>query len=103
MQVAYVSKSLYGNIVDDVNEHLKNMEAFLENMLNAPYHPNASIPLREIGECFWGYRDGRKGHWFLHTTLQMMHYAVRFSVHLCGCGEKARHVCVAAKYIRVVV
>ena len=62
VQVAYVSKSLYGNIVDDVNEHLKNMEAFLENMLNAPYHPNASIPLREIGECFWGYRDGRKGH-----------------------------------------
>ena len=62
VETTYVTKSLYGVIMEDVNAHLKNVEAFLENMLNAPYHPNASIPLREIGKCFWGYRDGRKGH-----------------------------------------
>ena len=62
VEMTYVSKTLYGVIMEDVNAHLKNVEAFLENMLNAPYHPNASIPLREIGKCFWGYRDGRKGH-----------------------------------------
>ena len=54
VETTYITKSLFGIIMEDVNEHLKNQEAILEKMLNAPYHPNASIPLREIGECFLG-------------------------------------------------
>ena len=39
LEMKQLSKTLFGTIMDDVNAHLKNFEALLENMLNA--HPSA--------------------------------------------------------------